>query len=815
LKDTIVAYLLAQPRSLRTTLTTFKLTAYLSSPQTSSNIFFDIIASPLHFDGLECLPPRYIEFDTATRFDPTFMASKKPSRDCSIPREAEVSARASPLEVLQQRETGQQLCARCASIDLDNVFGYEFKADDYMKEVKELGHISSIHEHSTCPLCRLFALMRPTSVKAQVYRLMAFGSRVFEYQTVENDPPRPAKLGVQETVLLGIIPSKLSGRFEHLRSAPEVIAGLRETGFICSLTHSSQPSSESSRCFRGNVLSPTHADLVMLKSWIEYCQEHHSSGCGDHNFGIASPDVPGFQVIDCKTRQVVPATIRCHYVALSYVWGSSLANGTYQKHNKESLLQENLPKTIEDAIIVTLQLGFRYLWVDYYCIDQDNEIEKVEQIQHMALIYEMAQLTIVAAAGADPSFGLPGVRATSRQIQPNVTIGNHLLVSTLPDAQSVIKQSKWITRSWTYQEALLSRRLLIFTQHQVYFECRSMHCSESPLKPLSAMHSKGLPKLNWPCRPGLFLPINFKFLTLEPRTDFLKVLNQYTSRSLSYSSDILNAVLGVLQLFQLKPVWQPERDHIPIYHYFGVPILPPLPLFQPSGSFWESDRQCQPRKVFGGGFAHGLMWCLTSPSKRRAGFPSWSWTGWEGTVDNTYRQSYHIVYDSASSFSDPKFQAETRTRKVIEWDDLMTMIQTKDHQALSKLSSILIVEAYTFKVRFYRLAKGDHEARKKFGRRWYAKSRQRPELADWRENCDLGCFSPTIEITDDLARRLVEEEWDAIILNIQPDRFMVVDWRHGVAERIGFLGEFYSVRDPAYPQEGDKLDLVKKKIRLG
>jgi hypothetical protein len=327
------------------------------------------------------------------------------------------------------------------------------------------------------------------------------------------------------------------------------------------------------------------------------------------------------------------------------------------------------------------------------------------------------------------------------------------------------------------------------------------------------MHGKGLPT-NWRCRPGLFLPIN-KFLTLEPRTEFLKILAEYTLRSVSYSSDSLNAVLGVLQLFQLKPVWQPERERIPVYHYFGVPILPPLPVLKSSGSFFGGDRQSQPRKVFSGGFAHGLMWRLNSPSKHRAGFPSWSWTGWEGTVDNSYRQSYHIVHDSNSPFSDPKFQAETLSGETIEWDALMKIIQTNDHKALSKISPILVVEAYIFKARFYYLAKGNDEQRKKFGCRWYAKSGQKPELADWRENCGLGCFSPTIEITDDLAKRLVEEEWPAIVLNIEPDRFMVVDCKHGVAERIGFLGEFYSVRDPDYPGKGAKLDLVKKKIRLG
>jgi hypothetical protein len=33
------------------------------------------------------------------------------------------------------------------------------------------------------------------------------------------------------------------------------------------------------------------------------------------------------------------------------------------------LLPTALPDTIEDAIAVVIQLDFRYLWVDRYCID--------------------------------------------------------------------------------------------------------------------------------------------------------------------------------------------------------------------------------------------------------------------------------------------------------------------------------------------------------------------------------------------------------------------------------------------------------------
>lgn len=40
---------------------------------------------------------------------------------------------------------------------------------------------------------------------------------------------------------------------------------------------------------------------------------------------------------------------------------------------------------------------YRYLWVDRYCIDQDDVAEKKEQIAQMDRIYRGAELTIIAA----------------------------------------------------------------------------------------------------------------------------------------------------------------------------------------------------------------------------------------------------------------------------------------------------------------------------------------------------------------------------------------------------------------------------------
>jgi hypothetical protein len=101
---------------------------------------------------------------------------------------------------------------------------------------------------------------------------------------------------------------------------------------------------------------------------------------------------------------------------------------------------------ILDAIAVTKSLGFRYLWVDKFCIDQVNKNVKHQQITHMDAVYENAEITIIAAAGVDETCGLPGVRSKAPSAQPVARIGGLTVLSTMRDVQNSIRSSKWFTR---------------------------------------------------------------------------------------------------------------------------------------------------------------------------------------------------------------------------------------------------------------------------------------------------------------------------------------------------------------------------------
>lgn len=150
-----------------------------------------------------------------------------------------------------------------------------------------------------------------------------------------------------------------------------------------------------------------------------------------------------------------------------------------------------------------------------------------------------------------------------------------------------------MSRGWTYQEGLLSKRRIFFAKEQVYFECDARHCFEST--------GPSFDEVVWESsQKSRVFAIRGKAIR---GADFYKTINEYSGRTFTYESDILNGVWGVLRTFR-------ERAH-PVRHYWGIPLF----------STPSSD-DC----------ISGFAWDLLKPAQRRVGFPSWSWTGWLGQV---------------------------------------------------------------------------------------------------------------------------------------------------------------------------------------
>lgn len=100
------------------------------------------------------------------------------------------------------------------------------------------------------------------------------------------------------------------------------------------------------------------------------------------------------------------------FVALSYCWGGDQVHKTTARNLKDGnleggrvLVYEELPRTIQDALKVSIELGYAYLWVDSLCIVQDDQEEMHREIAQMPIIYSNAVVTIIASAPKKASEG--------------------------------------------------------------------------------------------------------------------------------------------------------------------------------------------------------------------------------------------------------------------------------------------------------------------------------------------------------------------------------------------------------------------------
>jgi len=375
--------------------------------------------------------------------------------------------------------------------------------------------------------------------------------------------------------------------------------------------------------FRPSPIAPM-LEVALVQKWLCWCKDHHDSSCMP-----SSNMVVNFRVIDCEIKRVVPAPPHCSYVCLSYAW-------PYQPPSRRDAsfkLPSPLPNIFSDAMSLTISLGMRYLWIDRFCIDQLDIEEKQRQIEKMDTVYSGAQLTIIAAGGRNQDPGLPGVHRTPRDPCPSIKIGDiHVMISP-PFPHWTINSSHWDTRGWTYQEAILSSRRLVFTNDQVYFECNGMACLESlrtRLDVVSQRIKKGhsVPRV-FPTFQSMQPPQGVfpTFQSMQPPQEFYSVtdwqirycwdlqqfeslIDKYTTRNLTFENDALNAFAGIGRSFA-------KHDLRPLPQVCGVPII---------GR--QSESRADLLEIRRNLFIAALSWSWSPISTRRHAFPSWSWAGW-------------------------------------------------------------------------------------------------------------------------------------------------------------------------------------------
>lgn len=245
------------------------------------------------------------------------------------------------------------------------------------------------------------------------------------------------------------------------------------------------------------TLDPHWINIGEIQLWLDTCDRKHGPRC--HTF-VSRPKSRPLWLVDVVMECIVPAK-KHRYAALSYVWGGVDAAQT-TKANIDFLqspgsMSENsstlrVSPTIRHAMGLVRLLGEKYLWVDRFCICQDDAASKHSQLQCMADIYSNAYLTIVAANGWDADHGLRGIKDVTepRELSPHLDFdvykeymnpNNSIWVRLHPSRcffRCMLKPRQF-SRGWTFQELLFSRRKLFFQQQMVKWECQCSVWHES------------------------------------------------------------------------------------------------------------------------------------------------------------------------------------------------------------------------------------------------------------------------------------------------------------------------------------------------
>jgi hypothetical protein len=315
------------------------------------------------------------------------------------------------------------------------------------------------------------------------------------------------------------------------------------------------------------------------------------------------------------------------YCALSYCWGGEQSlKSTLETYGDwlGDVPWSQLPQSLRDAVIACSKLGIKYLWVDAFCIIQDDEDDKAIEIAGMTDVYRNSYLTIAASRATNVREGFLHTRTATQYPQDvfKVAYQPRLLgrQGCLTLIRTTIEPEPLDKRGWTLQERLLSPRTLEFGSRQLRFICQhnprgltdgwrlwpeSNDVRQDNLEHVAILQADD------DSPQSLALSRTF----LETVETWYRLIEVYSHRSLTVPEDRILAISGIAMRY----------GRVLNDKYFA--------------GHWRST------------FARSLYWEASEPTRvytRPRRGPTWSWTSIDGPVkfpriSDLERHKPHIV----------------------------------------------------------------------------------------------------------------------------------------------------------------------------
>lgn len=358
-------------------------------------------------------------------------------------------------------------------------------------------------------------------------------------------------------------------------------------------------------------------NTCLMKTWLRN-QEHTAPRESSQFLPTRLLDLRAFpqsEDVRLVRSRDIQAAATPPYLALSHCWGGNvpvqLKKETIETWMESGIPYDKLPKTFQDAVRITKQLGFRYLWIDSMSIVQNSPEDWQHEASLMAKVYGKSHCTLAALSSKNSSEGCrlnesiqsslntPYVEVENEgdSTTPRVRIFKELPRTWIeefngrPDETIAETESPLRTRAWVLQEKELSNCTIYFGKNQLLWESQGFKAtSQIPWEEMKPKKQSDTPRMVYMTDKG-------KKMQGGPPRPWFELVEDYTSRSLSFPGDKLIAFSGLAKKFEQY------RGH----YYGGI---------------WSTD------------FLDGLLWRTKDDSASRPKYlaPSWSWASLMGPV---------------------------------------------------------------------------------------------------------------------------------------------------------------------------------------
>ncbi|KAF4498972.1 heterokaryon incompatibility [Fusarium agapanthi] len=240
-----------------------------------------------------------------------------------------------------------------------------------------------------------------------------------------------------------------------------------------------------------------------------------------------------------------------------------------------------LTKTFKHAIELTTGLGFTHIWIDSLCIIQGDQEDWNHECRRMYDVYGGAELVIAAACAKNGNDGLFSDREPGKRIEFETSTGNTTKATVSAHRGNIDKHDIWktgeqywvadglplFTRAWAFQERMLAKRIVHFTDYEVIWECRShatCECGDlidertswSDFGPGKTIKTKYQHVIDWGC-------------DLDRLNFWNDIAAQYSARNITKSSDRLPALDSIARQIDccgmlgryLCGIWEESLPH--------------------------------------------------------------------------------------------------------------------------------------------------------------------------------------------------------------------------------------------------------------